>query len=86
MSRPFEPDTVCEHPRYRKHTTCVVRAREPLAGPLRAQINQLAHAHALQYELRLRASLLAQVQTARAGGASFADLAELISKMEAAPL
>ena len=61
-------------------------ARGPLAGPLRAQINQLAHAHALQYELRVRASLLEQVQAARAGGASFADLAELIAKMEAAPL
>ena len=60
-------------------------ARGPLAGPLRAQINQLAHAHALQYELRLRASLLAQVQAARAGGASFADLTELVGKLETAP-
>ena len=35
-------------------------------GMLRAQINQLAHLHALQYELQVKTSLLAQVQTALA--------------------
>ena len=60
-------------------------ARGPLAGPLRARINQLAHLHALQYELRLRASLLAQVLTARDDGTSFDGLAELVGKLEAAP-
>ena len=61
-------------------------ARGPLAGPLRARVNQLAHSHALQFEMRLRASLLAQVQAARSGGASFADLAELVGTLEAAAL
>ena len=60
-------------------------ARGLLAGPLRARINQLAHSHALQYEMSLRASLLAQVLTARSDGASFADLAELVGKLEATP-
>ena len=60
------------------------QARGPLAGPLRARINQLAHSHALQYELRLRASLLEQLQTARSGCASFFDLAELVGELEAA--
>ena len=63
-----------------------INTHGPLAGPLRARVNQLAHSHALQYELRLRASLLAQVQTARSGGASFADLAKLVGTLEAAAL
>ena len=41
--------------------------------------------HALQYELRLRASLLAQVQLARSGGASFVDLTKLVARLKAAP-
>jgi len=36
--------------------------------------------------MNLRASLSAQVLAARAAGASFADLAELAGKMEAAAL
>lgn len=58
----------------------------PLAGPLRARINRLAHLQALQHETRLKALLLEQVQTARDGGASFDELAALVSKLEAAPL
>ena len=57
-----------------------------LAGPLRARINRLAHAHALHHETSLKASLLDQVQTARDGGASFAELAALVARLEAAPL
>ena len=55
-------------------------------GMLRAQINQLAHLHALQYELQVKTSLLAQVQTARAAGASFDELTALVARMETAPL
>ena len=61
-------------------------AQRPLAGPLRARINRLAHSHALHHETRLKALLLEQVQTARDGGASFAQLAALVAKLEAAPL
>ena len=61
-------------------------APRPLAGPLRARINRLAHSHALQHETRLRAALLQQVQTARDRGASFEELAALVDKMEAAPV
>ena len=43
------------------------------------------HIHALQRETRLKASLPEQVQTARDGGGSFADLAALVDSMEAAP-
>lgn len=61
-------------------------APRPLAGPLRARINRLAHSQALQHETRLKASLLEQVQTARDGGASFDELAAMVAKLEAAPL
>lgn len=60
-------------------------AQRPLAGPLRARVNRLAHSHALHHETRLKALLLEQVQTARDGGASFAELAALVAKLEAAP-
>ena len=60
-------------------------APRPLASPLRARINRLAHSHALQQESRLRALLLEQVQAARDGGASFNELAALVGRMEAAP-
>ena len=61
------------------------QAPRPLAGPLRARINRLAHAQALHHETRLRASLLKQVQTARNDGASFDELAALVAGLEAAP-
>ena len=57
----------------------------PLAGPLRARINRLAHAQALQHETRLKASLLEHVQSARDSGASFRELAALVDTLEAAP-
>ena len=60
-------------------------APRTLAGPLRARINRLAHAHALQHETRLKASLLEQVKAARDGGASFDELAALVAELEAAP-
>ena len=56
-----------------------------LTGPLRARINRLAHAQALQHETRLRASLLVQVQAARDGGASFNELAAMVAKLEGEP-
>ena len=59
--------------------------QRPLAGPLRARINRLAHLLALHHETRLKASLLEQVQNARDGGASFDELAALVAKLEAAP-
>ena len=60
-------------------------AQRPLAGPLRARINKLAHLRALQHEIRLKASLFDRVQTARDGGASFNELAALVAKFEAEP-
>ena len=60
-------------------------APRPLAGPLRARINRLAHTQALQHETRLKASLLEHVQSARDGGASFDELAALVDKLAAAP-
>ena len=60
-------------------------AQRPLAGPLRARINRLAHSYALHHETRLKALLLEQVQTARDSGASFAEQAALVDKLEAAP-
>ena len=57
----------------------------PLAGPLRARINRLAHAQAQQHETRLKAALLNHVQSARDGGATFVELAALVAKLEAAP-
>ena len=59
-------------------------AQRPLAGPLRARINRLAHLQALQHETRLKALLLEQVQAARNGGASFDELAAMVAKLEAA--
>ena len=59
--------------------------QRPLAGPLRARINRLAHARALQHETCLKASLLEQMQSARDSGASFDELAALVDKLEAAP-
>lgn len=58
------------------------QAPRPLAGPLRVRINRLAHAHALQHETRWKASLLEQVQTARDGGASFEELAAMVTELE----
>ena len=58
--------------------------QRPLAGPLRARINKLAHTRALQHETRLKASLLEQVKSARNDGASFDELSALVAKLEAA--
>ena len=59
-------------------------AKRPLAGPLRARINRLAHSRALQHEARLKASLLEQIHAARDGGASFDELGAMVAKLEAA--
>ena len=56
---------------------------KPLNGPLRARINKLAHSCALHYEARIRAALLAKVQTARDGGATFDQLAAMVAGLEA---
>ena len=58
-------------------------ATRPLTGQLRARINRLAHAHGLSQATRLRASLLAQVKSARDAGAGFDELAALVARMEA---
>lgn len=60
-------------------------AQRPLAGPLRARINRLAHSQALQHEICLKAGLIEQLTSARNAGASFADLSALVAKLEAAP-
>lgn len=59
------------------------QTQRPLAGSLRARINRLAHSHSLHHEARLKASLLEQVQSARDGGALFAELVALVAKLEA---
>ena len=60
--------------------------QRPLAGPLRARINKLAHSQALQNEIRLKTSLTEQVKSARNDGASFVELSALVDNLEAAPL
>ena len=59
-------------------------AQRPLAGPLRARINKLAHLQALQHEIRLKTCLIDQVKSARDGGASFDELSTPLGKLEAA--
>ena len=61
-------------------------AQRPLAGPLRARINKLAHMLGLQHEMHSKALLLKQVQTARNDGASFVELSALVDNLESAPL
>ncbi len=61
----------------------MTNAPRPLSGPLRARINRLAHARGLLHEMRQKALLLAQVQTARDAGAKFDDLDKLVTEMEA---
>ena len=61
-------------------------AQRPLAGPLRARINKLAHMLGLQHEMHSKALLLKQVQAARNDGASFVELSALVDNLEAAPL
>lgn len=58
-------------------------APRPLHGPLRSRVNQLAHAQGLRYENALRSELMAQIQAARDGGATFDELAALVDKIEA---
>lgn len=50
----------------------------PIERPLRAFINRVAHARALQYEARIKASLLARMQAARDGGASDFELQDMV--------
>ena len=59
------------------------QTQRPLTGPLRVRINRLAHAQALQHETHLKALLMEQVQAARDGGASFAELAALVDRLAA---
>ena len=61
------------------------QTQRPLTGPLRVRINRLAHAQALQHETHLKALLMEQVQDARDGGASFAELAALVDRLAAEP-
>ena len=61
------------------------QTQRPLTGALRVRINRLAHAQALQHETHLKALLLEQVQAARDGGASFAELAALVDRLAAEP-
>ena len=62
-----------------------IQVTKPLTGPLRARINRLAHAQALHHETSLKASLLEQVHAARDDGASFDELAAMVSRLEVAP-
>jgi hypothetical protein len=53
--------------------------------PLRAKINRLAHAQALQHEERLKTALLAKVLAAHDAGASFDQLVKLVDRLENQP-
>ena len=53
-------------------------------GPLRSRLNALAHSLALQHESRIRADLIAKVQTAADGGATLAELHVMVDAMEGA--
>jgi hypothetical protein len=79
---------LCTHPRMhaRGYNTTMSQtiSRSPLAGPLRARINKLAHFRALEHETLLKACLLEKVQKARDGGASFDELNALVAQLEAA--
>lgn len=57
-------------------------APRPVTGPIRRQINKLAHSHGLQHETRLRDAMLKQVQAARDGGATFDELANLVDNVQ----
>jgi hypothetical protein len=72
--------------REEEQTMTKSHAPKPLTGPLRNRLNRLAHAQALQFETRLRASLLAQILTARDSGKSFDQLAATVNQWEAAPV
>jgi hypothetical protein len=53
-----------------------------IEGPLRSRLNSLAHAQAVQHEMRLRGDLIGKVQAAADGGATLAELHELVDNME----
>lgn len=54
----------------------------PITGPLRAEINRLAHRLAQAEENRIRADLTRRVEAARAEGAGFAELVGLLESIE----
>lgn len=56
--------------------------RMPITGPLRSQINRLAHTLAQQHEMRLKADLMRRVETARSEGASYSELVALLERVE----
>lgn len=68
------------HTRTRMNT--ITRPRMPITGPLRAEINRLAHRLAQGEENRIRADLTRRVEAARAEGAGFAELVGLLESIE----
>ncbi len=58
----------------------------PIERPLLARINRVAHALALQHEARIRADLLARLQTAKNSGLPPAAIQEMLSQMETSPI
>lgn len=60
----------------------ITRPRMPITGPLRAEINRLAHRLAQAEENRIRADLTRRVEAARADGAGFAELVGLLESIE----
>lgn len=59
-----------------------ITAPKPLYGPIRARVNKLAHEQGLRHEHALRVSMLAQLERARDGGESFAQLCERMAQFE----
>lgn len=55
---------------------------QPLAKPLQARINRLAHRFATQQEPRIKSELIEQLQAARKDGATLDDLGKLLDAME----
>lgn len=54
-----------------------------LAKKIRAQVNQMAHRQASRYALQVRDTALQELQRLAEGGMSVAELAAVLTRMEA---
>ena len=53
-----------------------------LPKTLQSRVNKVAHRQALEHEQRIKYELMAQLLKARTDGASLADLAAMLDKLE----
>jgi glutathione S-transferase len=58
------------------------RPVRPIDGPLRSRVNQWAHAQGQAHEMHLRAQIMTRLEKARAEGAGFDELADLLAYIE----